>query len=104
MRTAENPWFLSNTETINYCIEADETIFGDIKTPLDTQIDLAFTYWREHFGAAEIPTLNGSEVSLAMAGQRINRQGRAAVTPTLLFTSESFLPISAIISLTQHRL
>lgn len=51
--TAKNPWYLSNTSKVSYCIAADEENFGETTGNVRVQIKKAFQYWKEQFEQAE---------------------------------------------------
>lgn len=47
-----NPWFLKDVETVNYCIVADPKNFDASIDVIDHAIERAVRYWREEFSVA----------------------------------------------------
>ncbi len=46
IRDAHNPWFLSNTKEVKYCIQINEADFGQSKSFVRTQIFKAIDFWK----------------------------------------------------------
>lgn len=46
IRDAHNPWFLSNTKDVNYCIQIDEKEFGQSKEFVRERIVKALDFWK----------------------------------------------------------
>jgi hypothetical protein len=56
--TEQNPWFVQNTKTISYCIDIDETNFGQTRDVAKSKIQRAIAYWKHQFSISE-PYDNG---------------------------------------------
>lgn len=41
-----NPWFVSNTTTVEYCIKSDPASFGDVPYSLSETVKSAIQYWK----------------------------------------------------------
>ena len=46
IRDANNPWFLSNTKDVKYCIQIDEKNFGQTKQQVRERIGKALQFWQ----------------------------------------------------------
>ncbi len=46
LRNANNPWFLENTQVVEYCIMIDSVAFADLPTPVDILIEKALAFWK----------------------------------------------------------
>lgn len=46
VRDANNPWFLSNTKEVKYCIQIDEKNFGQTKTQVRERVRKAMQFWQ----------------------------------------------------------
>lgn len=49
IRDARNPWFLKNTQAVDYCIEVDEANFGLPRRQIETVVSKALNNWRLDF-------------------------------------------------------
>ncbi len=61
-KDANNPWFLKNTSSVNYCIEIDQEGVSLEKTAVHELIKLAIDYWKEE--------LKGKGESLGLGTQK----------------------------------
>lgn len=46
---ARNPWFVKNTQSVDYCLQIDEVSFSVTKAQAEILISEAFTYWKNEF-------------------------------------------------------
>lgn len=46
---ADNPWWLQNTPEVSYCIELDESHFGQNRENVTTAIAKAIAFWKKQF-------------------------------------------------------
>jgi len=51
LRDSGNPWFVSSTPTVHYCIDLDETNFGVNRAQAETAVHDALAYWQREFAA-----------------------------------------------------
>lgn len=69
-----NPWFLSNTKTVRYCLKVDETNFAVSEDALAKTVSEALAYWKAEFALAPVLPWHGIEAqSLRLATQDFMR-------------------------------
>lgn len=77
IKDANNPWFLSNTTDVTYCVSVDESAFSASREDIETAVDHAFTFWKEEFSVASIPMQRDAEdgkiVRIVLATQNFIR-------------------------------
>jgi hypothetical protein len=52
-RDERNPWFLSNTSTVTYCVSIDEEHFGTTREKAEVAVTTALAYWKAEIGSVE---------------------------------------------------
>lgn len=56
LKDTVNPWFLSNTPRVNYCILMDQKNFGASQDLARLQVTRAIQFWQQQFAHAVLPT------------------------------------------------
>lgn len=65
VKDAQNPWFIQNTKTVQYCIKHDPSTFHQSIDVIDDKIQEAVGYWKAEFGRALTPSINGIKIEVA---------------------------------------
>lgn len=69
IRDAHNPWFLSNTKEVTYCIQINEREFGQSKEFVRTQIQKAWDFWKIQLNELNYGRFGGTDFNFALATQ-----------------------------------
>jgi hypothetical protein len=62
--TDQNPWFVEGISDVRYCIDMDETNFGQTRDVVKARIQSAVSYWKHEFSIAEPWNNHGIKVTL----------------------------------------
>lgn len=79
IKDGHNPWFMTNTSEIKYCVMIDEQNFGQTTDQVVTAIETAFRFWKRQFQEApetysSVGSSAGSLVGpIVLAQQNIRR-------------------------------
>jgi hypothetical protein len=73
VKNKNNPWFVQNTPTVNYCIERDPTTFRMSDDRLNELVGKALDYWRAEFSRAHLSS-GGSGPEMRLLTQTYVRQ------------------------------
>ena len=65
LRDTRNPWFLSNTDTVKYCVKVDQPNFSLSEQQILNKVARAFEYWKREFTFANRIDYTGFDSRLA---------------------------------------
>ena len=69
---SNNPWWLENTRTVDYCIVVDEETFGVSKTVIQSIVAESLSMWKTALAAAPNTPAAGSALPSAVTADSSN--------------------------------